>query len=271
MPKYLNIACGATYIRSDDWENLDYVSSDRFVRASNIVENLGASQRTYEAIYCSHFFEHIPTKEVHRFLLRCRSLMRDGSILRIVVPDAEFLAREYLKHKDAGNHSHSQFAFVNLLDQCVRQENGGQLARYFDKIASGEMRGLSQYAEYLNGRSDFDRTPHPSSIRARLCSHLLHPPRLRKKIEFLYIKLVCAFLPKAFRLQNVSFCSIGEKHHWMYDFESLRSVLADAGFSHVERHNFDTSGCGDHFFAQLDERDGAPRKGHHQLFVEAKL
>jgi hypothetical protein len=274
MPRFLNIACGATYVRSTDWENIDYVPHGGFVRQSDILENITASETKYDVIYCSHFIEHIPPEKVHPFLIRCKSLMKEDSIFRIVVPDAELLLREYLKHKDNGNHIFSEFAFLNFLDQCVRLRSGGKLAERYRQIASGELKQLEAYAEYLNG---YDVVPAPSdqgmpvSKTAKLLTIFKRPARLWGKIEPSYIRLVCALLPKAFREQNVSFTGVGEKHLWMYDFDSLKTLLNDAGFSRVERCTFNTSIRADNLFAPLDEIDGKPRKGNHQLFVEAQL
>jgi predicted SAM-dependent methyltransferase len=272
MQKFLNVACGTAYVRSPEWENIDYQTRDSFVRKLDILGNLTTSKEKYDVIYCSHFIEHVPPEKVHAFLSRCKSLMREDSLFRIVTPDAELLLREYLKHKDSGNKTYSEFAFLNFLDQCVRLRGGGKLAERYRQLASGELRQLEPYAEYLNGS---DVNPSPStpamSKAARLRALLSHPSNIGSKIEQYYIKLVCALLPKAFREQNVSFAGIGERHLWVYDFDSLKAVLNKAGFSRVERHSFNTSGRTDNLFMPLEVIDGKPRKGNHQLFLEAQL
>ncbi len=41
------------------------------------------------AIFCEHFFEHIDyTEEVPFFLSECRRVLKDGGVIRIIVPDA---------------------------------------------------------------------------------------------------------------------------------------------------------------------------------------
>jgi len=272
MPAYLNIACGKTFICDPAWENIDYVSFDKAVKVSNILEKLDHSEDTYDALYCSHFIEHISPDAVEPFLNRCRRLMKERSIFRIVVPDAEFLLREYLKYKDEGNHLYSNFAFINFLDQCVRLKSGGMLQGCYDKIASHQSEELREYALYLNGddvlRAGDDQR---AALVPEILKTLLQPKRVWRKLEPFYIRIVCAFLPRAFRQQNVSFAQVGERHLWMYDFESLKAVLNKAGYSRVRRFSFNTSTRTDGLFRPLDEIDGKPRKGNHQLFVEAQV
>lgn len=274
MPKFLNIACGSTYIRSADWENVDYAPSDPAVKKANLLKNLKTSETKYDVIYCSHFIEHIPPEQLETFLLGCKALMRKDSLLRIVVPDSESLLREYLKHKDAGNKSFSEFAFVNFLDQCVRRQSGGLLEEYLAKIASGRLSELKEYGQDVCGSKAIDahvQVALPASKASKLLSLIRRPTRAWITIEPYYIRLVCALLPQAFREQNVSFCSAGEKHLWMYDFDSLKSLLSQTGFSRIDRRTFDTSLRTDRLFAPLDEADGKPRKGNHQLFAEVQL
>jgi predicted SAM-dependent methyltransferase len=273
MPAYLNIACGKTFIRDPAWENIDYVSLDKAVRVSNILGNLTTLEDTYEALYCSHFVEHIPPDSVVPFLKRCRGFLKSGGIFRIVVPDSEMLLREYLKYKDEGNHLYSQYAYINFLDQCVRLRSGGMLQDCYSKIASHEAEELREYAIYLNGNDVFsasDRLTSSSFIAPEVLQAFWRPNRVWRKLEPAYIRIVCALLPKAFRRQNVSFAGVGERHLWMYDFESLKSVLSSAGYSRVQRFTFNTSTRSDDLFRPLDEIDGKPRKGNHQLFVEAQ-
>jgi hypothetical protein len=199
--------------------------------------------------------------------------MAEDSIFRIVVPDSENLLREYLKQKDAGDGARADFAFTSFLDQCVRLKRGGKLGEYLEQIASGERRELKAYAEYVYGY-DIPAASNDSSgkFNARKFLDLAsHPTQIWSKLEPYYIKFISAFLPRAFREQNVSFAGVGERHLWMYDFASLRTQLRDAGFSRVERVDFNTSLRKDHPFAPLDELGGQPRKGSLQLFVEAQL
>jgi len=238
----------------------------------NVLHRLNPSQAQYEAIYCSHFIEHIPSAAVPNFLARCRTLIARGGVFRVVVPDAEFLLREYLKHKESGNGVLAEFAYVNFLDQCVRHTRGGRLGELYREIASHRRPDLVEYAIYLNGTDMLGRS------RAKTCEEgfmlkvrklFRDPDRAFSGLERRYIFLISRLLPRGFREQNVSFADVGELHRWMYDFEQLSNLLSGAGFSTVVRQSFNTSRRSDGVFFPLDVLNGEPRKGHHQLFLEA--
>ncbi len=273
LPKYLNIACGSSYVRDANWENIDYSSRDQFVRAQDILGGLQTSRFDYEVVYCSHFLEHVPVELVPEFLKKCRKLTRGDGVLRLVVPDAEMLLREYITHCDAASTEKADYAFVLFLDQCVRRKPGGRLAEYDRRISSGEVSQLRAYSEFLIGRENAESplTSAGSSTPSGLISKIAaRPGRVLEKLERLYIRAVCSLLPRAFREQNVALIGVGERHLWMYDFKSLAALLRAAGYTQVAKVAFNTTSCPDQFFSPLDEVDGAPRKGFHQLFVEAR-
>ena len=77
-------------------------------------------------------------------------------------------------------------------------------------------------------------------------------------------------LPRAFPDQKVSLASVGECHHWLYDFHSLRQLLSVNGFEAIERCTASTSRHPDFPFHSLDvTSDGQPRNGAESLFIEA--
>lgn len=271
VPTFLNIACGGTYLAAPEWENIDYMpDEDGHVRRMNVLDKLEPSQAEYEAVYCSHFVEHIPSEGLLKFLERCRALTAPNGLLRIVVPDAEFLLREYLKHKDAGDDARAEFAFVNFLDQCVRRKRGGRLGSLYGEIARGKRPDLEEYAIYLNGAMELGAMAStPVAAKTRFLRLLKSPRQFVSTVENRITRFTCRLLPRGFRSQNVSYADVGEMHHWMYDFTQLSKLLKEAGFSEVSRMSHDTSRRSDGVFLPLDMHNGAPRKGHHQLFIEA--
>ena len=57
-----------------------------------------------------------------------------------------------------------------------------------------------------------------------------------------YIKMVKRLLPKSVRDATLDNASVGEKHKWMYDSHSLKTLLLETGFSTVNLLDADTSG-----------------------------
>ena len=55
------------------------------------------------AIYSSHMVEHFERAEARRLLRECLRVLAPGGVLRLVLPDVQAAAREYLRQKEAGN------------------------------------------------------------------------------------------------------------------------------------------------------------------------
>jgi hypothetical protein len=155
----------------------------------------------------------------------------------------------------------------------VRRQPGGRLGQLDRRIGSGDLPGLRPYAEFLLGPESLTAPsvgPTGADLGRRLSRLFARPDRILQRLESIYIRAVCALLPRAFREQNVSHTGVGERHQWMWDFSTLCIALRQAGYRTVERVDFNRSSRGDRLFAPLDEIAGAPRKGYHQLFVEAR-
>jgi SAM-dependent methyltransferase len=53
---------------------------------------------TFDVVYHSHLLEHIDRDAAPGFLRECLRVLRPGGLIRVVVPDLELLASEYLQH-----------------------------------------------------------------------------------------------------------------------------------------------------------------------------
>ena len=263
----INLACGDVYIHSADWLNLDYMSNSSAVQRANLLRRLPLDDCSAELVYSSHFLEHIPFDCVSDFLGECRRILRPGGVLRLVVPDLENLCRTYLHHRDLGEHSKADFVVLEILDQCVRHKSGGHLWNYYQSLYDNPQANLKSL-EFVRLRTGENLT-HSSFSRQRSLRMILR--RLPYFIESLWIKTVIQLLPRAFRYQNVSLASVGERHHWLYDAHTLKQHLIDSGFEAVERCTASTSRFLDFPFHALDLAvDGFPRKGRQSLFIEAQ-
>lgn len=67
-----------------------------------------------DAIYASHFLEHLSRGDAARFLREARRLLRPGGLLRIVVPDVASLVEGYRQARAAGDRSAADRLFDNL-------------------------------------------------------------------------------------------------------------------------------------------------------------
>jgi SAM-dependent methyltransferase len=264
--KKVNLACGTVFVTGDDWLNFDYASSDPAVHAADLLSKLPLERNSASLVYSSHFLEHIPRAQVAAFLRECWRILQPGGVLRLVVPDLENLCRTYLVHRDLGEHDQADFVVLELLDQCVRSESGGELGCFYNQLRSAPNANAEAMA-FVRQRTGEDLMTHASPKRLLRWE----PAKLVIKLERLWIMVVLKLLPKAFRNQNVSLAAVGERHQWLYDAYQLHQLLAAAGFVDIQRCSAATSRVHGFPFRALDlAADGQPRKGAESLFIEAQ-
>ena len=255
----VNIACGSSYI--DGWLNLDYSAVSPAVTKANLLGRLPLSDVSTEVVYSSHFLEHIPRKKVEGFLSECFRVMKPGGQIRLVLPDLEELCREYLRQRDANEHAKADFIVLEMLDQCVRTEPGGELGEFYGNLRKG---GVSDLMRYVVARTGEEFTETQAG------GQRFSMARLSGWLERIYCRSISRLFPSAFLDQNVSFSSVGERHAWIYDFHSLSDLLEKAGFVSIRKMSFDKSDIQNFPFFPLDAtQEGLPRKGKESMYVEA--
>jgi SAM-dependent methyltransferase len=275
--KNLNLACGAVYVIDDNWINLDYVSSDVHVRQANLLETLPFDSNSISLVYSSHFLEHIPLHQVPSFLKECHRVLKPGGVIRLVLPDFEEMCREYLTQLDGGDYTKAKLCVIEIVDQCVRLESGGELAKAY-KQYSKDLEGNDRIRAYIysrNGQNLPLQSVSTQTAKLTKLIKLLGKPKLliRKviyQLDMARINILVSLLPKAFKEQNVSFTGVGERHHWLWDFYQLKHVLEAAGFDNIQRCHFNTSQISNFPFQPLDvNSDNQPRKGQQSMYLEA--
>ena len=271
-PTKVNLACGGVFVTGDGWINLDYSSADPAVKRADLLGRLPLPDDGAVLVYSSHFLEHIPRSQVPGFLAECRRILAPGGVLRLVLPDLDNLCRTYLSHRECGEHEKANFVVLEMIDQCVRHEPGGELGGFYRGLKCVP-EAYPELIDFFRERTGEDLLVADRSARSMRAIGAL-PGLWRKvkvRIERLWAKAVLHLLPSAFRAQNVSIASVGERHHWLWDFEQLRTVLQAAGFDDIERCDASTSRFDGFPFQKLDlDADGRPRKGVESMYIEAR-
>lgn len=270
---FINLACGQVFIDNSNWINFDYVNSSESVKKANLLKRLPIKQEIADLVYSSHFLEHIPRPKVNDFLNEILRILKPGGVVRFVLPDLENMANSYVNLRKQGDHQKADFLVLEMIDQCVRNKGGGELGVFFSKIKSNP----DQYkfmSEFVRERTGDDLTPcsfqqkqnynfFSKNLKSILAS-------ITQRIQQYWIKIVLLVLPPAFRDQNISLANIGERHHWIWDFYSLKKILEEVGFLDVKRVSASTSIIKDFPFYPLDiDDEGKPRKGAESMYVEA--
>ena len=131
--KLLNVACGNRFHK--DWINIDFHAFPREVNAINVLNGLPYSDNSFDVVYSSHFFEHLTKTQADFVLREIFRVLKVGGIVRIVVPDLENICREYLEIlsdiQNSNNKIKYEWIIVELLDQMVRTDSGGEMLKIF--------------------------------------------------------------------------------------------------------------------------------------------
>jgi hypothetical protein len=67
------------------------------VKRGDIVRGLPVRRSSCKGVYASHILEHLALEDFDRALENTKNILQSGGIFRIVVPDLEWAAREYIK------------------------------------------------------------------------------------------------------------------------------------------------------------------------------
>lgn len=265
--RYINIACGDSFV--EGWRNFDYEPFSSAVTRANLLKRLPLSDNYAEVVYSSHFFEHIPRSLAAQFLSECFRVTQLGGRIRLVLPDLEEMCRCYLASRECGEHDKADFLVLEMLDQCVRIFPGGELGDFYARLQSSPTH-RKEMIEFIRHRTGHEIRLTSAPVSGRWKRVLENPALLFGKLEKLYCKAVLALLPTAFRRQNVSLASIGERHAWIYDFHTIAQLLEQAGFTEIERVTAMTSSIANFPFYPLDvTKEGLPRKGLESMYIEA--
>ena len=79
------------------------------VRHADIVHGLPVPDASCRGVYASHVLEHLALDDFHLALDNTRRVLRTGGIFRLVVPDLEWAATEYLRRLEAGDAAANRF------------------------------------------------------------------------------------------------------------------------------------------------------------------
>jgi predicted SAM-dependent methyltransferase len=246
----LNLGCGNRY--HPNWTNVDFHSTGEGVIAHNLMEGLPFEDNSFDVVYHSHLIEHFPRKCATVFLRECFRVVKDGGIIRVVVPDLEKIAKHYLcllgKSLQGDKEAQKQYEWIvlELFDQMVRNVSGGEMLTYWKQ----------------------EPIPAESFVIERMGSEVLNViANIRNN------KKKCTKDPKEKSLSNPQkigeFRLSGEIHQWMYDRFSLKELLRRVGFKDIEVFLANESQIPNFNSYFLDiESDGAVRKPD-SLFMEA--
>jgi predicted SAM-dependent methyltransferase len=239
----LNLGCGVTF--HDDWINIDFVSTNPVVTAHDLRRGIPYPDNHFDVVYHSHVLEHFTKSDGLRFIYECHRVLKPNGLLRVVVPDLEEIARQYLSALSAVlteesqlNSANYDWSVIELIDQMVRECSGGEMAAYWSRHEiTNESKVMSRcgaefawYRElYIRNKNSDVLTGEPKE------SALAYIKRCFKRFMF------NVFNVEPSVLEVGTFRNSGEFHKWMYDRHSLYQLLRCQGFRDIKKTTAFTS------------------------------
>lgn len=222
LSKCLNIGCGLKF--NIEWENIDLYPTSKYVKKVDLIKGLPYSENIFEFVYSSHLLEHIDYEHMKFVLSEMLRVLEPNGIVRIVVPDLENIAKEYLKSiemiekKEPNAEIYHDWFIMEMYDQVVREKSGGLMAPFISK-------GKIKDCTYLQERFGFDFYSGLYNQQSK---------ETKKNLWLIFFKKI-GFSNYIVRRQKSSFYNSGERHRWMYDYYSLKRLLEEVGFERVNR------------------------------------
>jgi SAM-dependent methyltransferase len=227
--KFLNLGCGTHY--HNDWINVDLNPMSSSIIQYNFLQGIPFSDNFCDVVYSSHFLEHIPRDIGQRFLDECYRVLKPGGICRIVTPDLELMAKNYLTclsliqtNKETNRLDYEE-SVLKIFDQAVRNFPGGEYLGIRQKRR--ELNIITNPVNKDPGKDD------PGIIR-KIAYYTLNE---LKKVNLLNLKQL--ILSKILTNEEYSYFQIGkfrlsgEIHYFIYDSYSLTALMQKSNFKRV--------------------------------------
>ena len=216
----LNIGCGSRFHNS--WLNIDQYGDNSEIFSWNILDGQPFPDNSIDVVYCAHVLEHFDRVGANLFLNEIYRILKPNGILRIVVPNLEEICKSYLQalidvriHEDSDSKGRYEWAAIELLDQLVRHQSGGEMLKLWSK-------------DHIDSEN-FIRSRIGQEFDVARGAILSNPNAEASQANFKNFNELGKF-----RLS-------GEIHQWMYDEYSLRKILQAASFKNIDIKKADES------------------------------
>lgn len=268
--KYLNLGCGDAYSTSTEWVNVDFISKNEHVIAHNLLKGIPFKDNTFELVYHSHVLEHLSKEDGEKFIKECYRVLKPKGIIRIAIPNLENIAKEYIKHLEAGINNpedemieaNYNWIMIELYDQTVRNERGGNMGNYLT-----QQNLINE--DYIYKRIGYEgkdyRNNHLNNKEMLILPNNTFISNIKRKVK----SIIFSILNINEESYNIgTFRKSGEIHQWMYDRYSLGKLLQKTGFQQIVIKTANTSFLSNWSSYNLDTKNDEVRIPQ-SLFIEA--
>lgn len=298
MANLINLACGQTL--NSRWINLDQYASSEKVQTYDLRTPLPFPNNFADAIYCSHFLEHLDDKMADKFLSECLRCLKPGGVLRVVVPDFERMAKDYLRilgKLETGEKRSIEHAWMHLeiFDQFSRNRPEGLINAYLrnpnvhqnefirnrigETIDNFQVSSIQTQSKETNLRSKL-RMIKRFLFDATFRTHFLIKKIFPKKYNAFLISSGKSFFSEIcqmivpgltyLQIKQALFRNSGEVHLQSFDQYNLKQKLSEAGFGEIQKVNSRKSAIPNWNDYLLDINENGKERKADSLYMEAK-
>lgn len=211
-PIFVNVGAGG--FKNPLWINLDMpnefyssIQSDNFIAHDLSRKNdLPFASNTVDAIYSSHVIEHLDDECVHKLFHEAHRTLKEGGVLRLVVPDIEYLYSNF----KSGDRS----AILDIRPWGV-------------EYSEPHLAFIEHFATLLVHDADYRKLPE---LDENYFFNLLNNVEMDVLLDFYKGKL--PINPNA---------SMPHGHCNWFSYDRLNSLLKFAGFNSIKRSEFGKS------------------------------
>lgn len=265
---YLNLGCGDKYHK--DWVNVDMNPQSKDIISANLLKGIPFPDNTFDVVYHSQVLEHFPQERALFFMRECFRVLKQGGIIRVVVPDLENIVDEYKKNLNICLETNSNkvseanydWIMLELYDQTVRDYCGGQMGEFLRRsdlpneeyVLSRTGRVGKRNRDYVKiSQLDNKNYKRNYKLRKAFSSFKMFKTSVNKVIAKIQTKFFLIFRTKEYQIG--SFRLEGEVHLWMYDRYSLSRLLKESGFRNITKKDPFTSDIPEWNKYELDVKD----------------
>ena len=129
------------------------------IMVHNLARGIPFPDSYADVAYHSHLLEHLDRDAALRFLQENLRVLKQGGVLRVVVPDFEALSRKYLSHVELSALDSREIAqhdgyIASILEQSVRREAFGTsqqsgVRRFAENLLLGDARRRGETHQWM--------------------------------------------------------------------------------------------------------------------------
>jgi predicted SAM-dependent methyltransferase len=122
-PIYLNLGSGPRGIDDAHWINVDGFSDKNVQFLIDLNRPLPFPDGCLDGVFSEHVIEHFSLEDGEQIMKGVRTTLREGGVVRIVVPDAELIMRKYFDSPQelVDRRSEGKSTPMEIVNLCFRQ------------------------------------------------------------------------------------------------------------------------------------------------------